>query len=181
VRKLAALVMLLVILFNAGGYYFVFYGIAQHANKKLVQRFDSEAYSEKETITLAIPINLPYPIFAGDYQRVNGAFEYNSEHYKLIKQKLEGDILYIVCYKDHLAKRIVDAISDFAKFSNDLPQSSKNSLTFIGHLMKDYEPAQKTEQSGCNSWSISLEFSQHVFRLLDREHTVFSPPPEQVV
>jgi hypothetical protein len=180
-KKVAAILMLLVFLFNVGGYYFVFYGIAQHSKKKLVHRFDNETYSAEETITLAISITMPYPIFTDDYQRVNGEFEHNGEHYKLIKQKLDGDSLYIVCYKDRTTKRILDAFSDFAKFSNDLPLSSENSLAFMGKVIKDYEPVQKAEPIGYAGWSHSIELSQPVFRLLDREYVVFSPPPEQVV
>lgn len=173
--------MLLVFLFNVGGYYFMFYGLTYHAKKKLVQRFDKEDYLEEETVTLTVPITMPYPIFTDDFQRVNGEFEYNGQHLKLIKQKLEGDVLYIVCYQDRDAKRIIDAFSDFAKFSNDLPLSSKNSMTFMGKMIKDYEPVQKAEQVNSIGCNLSLEFSQKMFRLLDREHSVFVPPPEQVV
>ena len=180
-QRVAAIAFLLVFLFNVGGYYFLFYGLTYQSNKKLAQRFDNEEYSDSETITLAIPISLPYPLFTDDYQRITGDFDYNGEHYKLIKQKLEGDTLYVVCYKDHASKRIKDAFSDFAKFSNDLPLSSKNSLTFMGKLMKDYEPVQQPRLLQNSGWSIGTTYATSVYHILTIDLPVFSPPPEQVI
>jgi hypothetical protein len=179
-KKVFAIALLLLFLFNVGGYYFMFYGLTYQANKQLVQRFDNDDYSEEETITLKIPITLPYPIFEDDFQRVNGEFEYQGEHYKLVKQKLEGDTVYVVCYRDYTIKRILNAFSDFAKFSNDLPFSSKNSLIFMGKLVKDYEPIDQPMIVHRNGWSRTALYAQLVFNLLDREFPVVAPPPEQV-
>lgn len=172
--------MILLLLFNIGGYYLVFFGLTYQTNKKLVQRFDQDDYSDDETITLKIPISLPYPIIEDGFQRVNGEFDYNGGHYKLVKQKLESDTLFIVCYQDKKTKRILDAFSDFAKFSNDLPFSSKNSILFSGKMIKDYEPTHQPEIIHYTSLSTTPEYSQLSFNWLNYEAPVFTPPPEQV-
>lgn len=179
-KKLLSIVMILLLLFNVGGYYLIFFSLTYQTNKSLVQRFDFDDYSDDETITLKIPISLPYPIIADGFQRVNGEFDYNNSHYKLVKQKHENDTLYIVCYQDKKTKRILDAFSDFAKFSNDLPQSSKNTLTFMGKMISDYETSYQPGIIHYERFSLSASFAQLSFPLPDNYSNKFSPPPEQI-
>lgn len=151
------------------------------AKREVVQKLDNEDYLPEETITLKFPMSLPYPIHTDNYHRVNGEFEYNGQHYKLVKQKLEADTLYIVCYKDNSVKRIDNAFADFARFSNDLPLSGKNSLTFMGKMMKDYESVHHPGVMHHEGWSYVLFVCDFTPALLNQCSTLLTPPPQVVV
>jgi hypothetical protein len=144
--------------------------------------FDADDYAKESTLTIKIPISMPYPVYANGFERVNGEFEYQGEFYKLVKQKLESDTLYVVCYKDLKAKRIATALEDFAKVSNDLPLSSKSPISIIAKIIKDYESVHQPEIIHNNTgWSLSTTFYSSEFSILQLTLPVFSPPPEQAV
>lgn len=179
-KKVFSIAFLLLLFFNIGGYYLVFYSLQYKVSYELTKQFDAGDYADDETVTLKIPIALPYPIHTNGFERVNGAFEYKGEPYKLVKQKLEGDTLYVVCFKDQQAKKILNAFSDFAKFSNDIPVSSKSPITFMGKMLKDYQPGTQPEIIKQDGWCMSTFFSETTVGLPQHELPVYSPPPEPV-
>lgn len=179
-KKLVAILMVILFLFNVGGYYLLLFSLTYQTKTCLVARFDNDDYSDDETVILKIPITLPYPIFENGFQRVNGEFQYNRKHYRLIKQKLENDTLYIVCYQDRKTAQILDAFHDFVKIANDLPLSSKNPMTFAGKMVNDYEPIQDIEIIRSMCLCINSIYAHYTFTYSSHNPPVFSPPPEGV-
>jgi hypothetical protein len=181
VKKAFAIFFLSLFLFYTGGYYLVFVALKHQSNKKLAQLFDSGDYAEEETLTIKIPVTLPYPVYANGFERVNGEFEYKGEFFKLIKHKLDGDTLHIVCFKDVKAKSISTALADFAKLSNDIPLSSKSPISIIGKMIKDYEPLPQLDLTHQDTgWSRNAPFGNVQLLIPEITLPVFSPPPRQV-
>ncbi len=143
------------------------------------QKFDSDNYNEANTVTLKIPLTLPYPVYTNGFERVNGEFEYEGQHYKLVKHKLEGDTLQIVCYNDNQAKRISTALQDFSKLSNDAT-SPKSPLHSAVKFISDFDVTTLSEITSGYGWMVSLPLTSHIFPLLDQTTPVFSPPPDQL-
>src|SRR6188768_2695621 len=98
-------------------------GLRYQAKSEISQRLDDEQYSAAETITFEIPLTVPYGFDSKDYERVDGEFEHNGEFYKMIKQKLFHDTLYIVCINNKVEKELVADMANFVKLSTDLPTS----------------------------------------------------------
>lgn len=143
-KRSFSILLLLVFLFNVVGYYPVFWGLKYHARMEMTQRLDNENYNAAETVTIKIPLTVPYNTFGQDYERMAGSFEHHGEFFNLVKQKLEKDTLYIVCIKDHKEKQLHAAMTDFIKLSTDLPTSSQQTLKLLSGLIKDYIPATLT-------------------------------------
>jgi hypothetical protein len=139
-KKLIASILLMVFLFNVGGYYIVFWGLRLQADRELTVRLDANLYEREETIELKIPVVLPYPIQSQDFQRVDGRFEHQGQFYKLVKQKLENDTLLVVCIRDTETRKLVNTIRDYVKLTQDLtaPSSGKKALNFLSKLIKDF-------------------------------------------
>src|SRR5690349_10693352 len=97
-----------------------------------MQRLDAGEYTAEEEITISIPISLPYPIHQSAYERITGEFEYNGENYKLVKRKLEGDVLIVVCVRNVQQDKLELQMSDYSKVLNDLPSQSKQTLNLLG-------------------------------------------------
>ncbi len=146
----------------------------------MISRLDALEYSEDETITLKMPFVLPYWTDSKDYVRVDGEFQYQGEFYKLVKQRLEKDTLYVVCIKDVNEKKLFGMMSDYVKLSNDIPSSSQQALKLLGSFIKDYVQSSKIEISLSEGWSQECAFSEPLFYLLTQSSPVSSPPPKLI-
>lgn len=131
--------LLVVFLFNVGGYYIVFWGLRIQKDHELTGRLDANLYDPEETIELRIPVALPYPLQSQDFQRVDGRFEHQGEFYKLVKHRLKDDTLYVVCIRDVQTRELVNTMKDYVKLTHDLPKTSsgKKALTFLSKLVND--------------------------------------------
>jgi hypothetical protein len=179
-KKLISIFFLLLFLFNVGGYYMVYLGFRHQARKNLLHRLDTETYTSNEITLLTIPLTLPYPVQEGVYERVNGEFEYKGAYYKLIKQKLEHDTLFIACYKDTQQKKIEAAMADYTKLANDVPTQSKQALNFLAKFFKDFNASSRYTLSPIAFQLEEIIFSDQEFTIIDESYPIESPPPEHV-
>lgn len=177
-KRVFSILLLLLFLFNVGGYYIVFLGLRHQANNELKARLDADLYSNEEIVELKLPLTLPYPVEQGEYERVNGKFEHKGEFYKLVKQKFENDTLYVVCIKDHAEKRLVKTMTDYEKMTNDLPASSKNTLHFLGKLVKDFEHIDSEKTIQLNGWSQEIIYEIISPATISQSSRIPSPPPK---
>ncbi len=155
----------------------MYLGLLEKARLEMAQRLDEEDYSVNETITIKIPFKLPYQEEDKTFERMHGDFQHDGEFYKLIKQKVENDTLYIICIRDSKEKKIFNFMADMVKMSTDLPAASA-STKLLNSLIKDYllpvfmiEPSQQ-------DCLLSVVFHEQHFSLLTRDLPVFSPPPD---
>jgi|SRR5688572_5926165 len=171
--------MLIVFLFNVGGYYFMFWGLRIHADQVLNARIDAELYADEETIELKIPVTLPYPPQEQEFTRSKGKFQHNGQHYQVIKHKLQNDTLYMVCIRDQQEKALVTAMSDYAKLANDLPASPKGgAMHFLGKLTKDFESSDDLKFLQQSGWVREICLTSQSFETLEMTSSISSPPPE---
>ena len=170
--------MIVLFLFNVGGYYLVFLGLRHQSNLELRARLDAEQYSREDLIELKLPVTLPYPLQQQGFQRVDGKFEYNGQFFKLVKQKMENDTLYIVCIRNEEEKGLVNAFRDYAKLVVDVPSTSKKSPTTPFKFLTDFECVDGERMTANGGWCASIVFSEGNFDLPFRVNPVFSPPPE---
>jgi hypothetical protein len=148
------------------------------ANQKLLQRLDAERYSENDLVVLTIPMTLPYPIHNGGYQRVDGEFDHNGVDYKLVKQKLENDTLFIVCFKDKESSKIKSALSEFSKVANNVPAGSKQALNFLGKLYKDFRSTEFKLIMKSRSIYERTYYALNPSEVIAPSISIDSPPPK---
>lgn len=161
-----------------GGYYLVFWALKSQARTNLLHRLDADAYSSEDIVILTIPISLPYPIHAANYERANGEYEYKGEFYHLVKQKLENDTLFILCVKDHQQKKLQHAMNEYSNLANNLPASAKHTMDLFGKLFKDFTNSTSALLSFEEGWSLNILFAEDNFSLIQQVYSVESPPPE---
>lgn len=129
----------------------------QYRNDVTMARvLDSELYRESQTITVKIPIAIPYMIDKPDFVRIDGNFEYQGIFYRMVKQKYERDTLTVICVQDFENARINQALSVYVKtFSdqaNDQNQNSKMTISFI----KDYLPQTFSLKTISSGWEADV-------------------------
>lgn len=127
-RKFAAILLLIILLFNWVGYR-LFSDILQHrADLKLEARLDKNDYDENELIQIKIPLNLPYQLNWQSFERFDGEIDVDGIHYKYVKRKIYNDSLVLLCLPNKAKQEIEKAKDDYFKVVNDIdPASQKNS------------------------------------------------------
>lgn len=176
VKKLLTLFLLFLFLLNVLGYYGVFVGLQLRITQQLKQNFDDENYLHKE-ITFKVPLAVPYSTDAKEFNRVDGEFKYKGEVYRLVKQRLQSDTLFIVCVKDSTTKRINQALEDYVKTFTDKPVSSKGNSKSIQNLNKDFLTNSISIEKQNAGWEKTL-----LFYLVQQQYervniSLNSPPP----
>lgn len=176
-QRAIAILLLLVFTFNVTGYYGIYWFARDHFHAIMLQKLDADNYSSYESITLKIPISLPYQLnsASADFERINGSFQYRGEFYKLVKQKMKADTLYVVCIKDQQEKQLHAAMSDFLKISNDIPSSN---IKVLNGFVKDFEEVALIEIHTVRNSILAKIYTSHQYSLLNRSIAVLSPPPK---
>ncbi|HMI65785.1 MAG TPA: hypothetical protein VK517_07115 [Cyclobacteriaceae bacterium] len=177
-KKFCTIIMLVLFLLNVLGFYGVFLGLqfkyAQEANDQL----DAEQYSNADAVTFRIPLTVPYSTDHQDYERVSGEFEHDGEVYRLVKQKLFRDTLYIVCVKDNESKKINQALVDYVKTFSDKPVNAKQHngkqvLSFI----KDYVTTGVSVESQSSGWYKTFRYEDVTRHYLSLPSSRIKYPP----
>jgi len=176
-KKVFAIILLVVFLFNVGGYYIVFWGISFGLDQRLNSRLDANQYDEDETVELKIPMTLPYPIKSNGFERVDGKFEHNGEFFKLVKHKLQNDTLYVVCIRDHDTRSLVSTFNTYVKNTLGLTNTNKKALNFLSKLIKDYFSEDNVKVDRWSGSIADLVFADSPDLFLQIEMPVHAPPP----
>jgi len=136
-KKITALFIIILFLFNLFGYRIVVDYMQQKADAQLEASLDNNAYDDSQLIELKVPINVPYQTNWSAFQRFDGEVEVNGVLYKYVKRKVVNDTLYVMCIPNTKKMHLQSAKDDFFKISNDLLQNnSKKSDNSKSNLAK---------------------------------------------
>jgi hypothetical protein len=176
-KKIVAISLIWIFLFNVIGYYGIYAGMLHQSNKKAEQQIEDNNYDKSQTITFKIPLTLPYPVQNG-FERLSGDFEHEGEFYKLVEQKYENDTVYIVCLRNNEVKKALEVANDFVKQSTDQsPSSNQNTKTLTG-LLKDYNPVvDEITLASPEVIAITKPFISNGNKILNLDFPVPTPPP----
>lgn len=136
-RRLSAIFLILIFLFNLTGYRLLLQYWEAQADTKMEVRLDHQQYDEKDLVQVKIPINLPYHSNWSDFERYDGEIDIDGIHYKYVKRKIFNDSLVLLCIPDKIKTKLNTARDEFFSLVNDLQKdtgnakSSHSSLSFL--------------------------------------------------
>ena len=125
-KKLAAIFLIVIFLFNIGEYRLWFYFEQQRSDNRIEVLLDNEAYNEAELITITTPLSLPYQTSTSDFERVSGEISFNGKIYKYVKRKIDNGNLVLLCLPDKNKMELEKAKADFFKNTSDLAQNDNS-------------------------------------------------------
>ena len=152
-KRLVAILLVSVLLFNWFGYRVLSDIIEHQADLVLEQRLDNSDYDESQLIEIKVPIDLPYQTNWKEFERVDGEIEVDGIHYKYVKRMVYNDSLILLCLPHESKMRLQSARDEFFKLVNDLQNPSQNNKSDKGNpvsaknLVTEYYSSQ-------NNWSI---------------------------
>jgi hypothetical protein len=134
-RKIAAILLLVILLFNWVGYRLFSDFLQYRSDVQLEARLDKNDYNEDELVQIKIPLNLPYQLNWKSFERFDGDIDVDGIHYKYVKRKIYNDSLILLCLPNENKQKIEKAKDDYFKIVNDIAPSSQkksdnNNLSF---------------------------------------------------
>ena len=119
-KKIAAILLLSLMVFNLIGYRWLFSTIEESATADLEQKIAAGKYNDDQLVEIQIPLNMPY-YSDKDYENVYGETDWNGEHYRYVKRKVSGNTLYLLCLPNKEKTNIAKVKNEFTKAVNDVP------------------------------------------------------------
>lgn len=123
-KKAAAILLLILFLFNTAGYKALFSYLSKQADARMEARIMNGSDLDKGLITFKIPLNLPYTTDSKNFEPAEGEVTINGEIYKLVKKKISRDTMIVLCIDHHEKTRIENQDNDYFKKVNDLAANS---------------------------------------------------------
>lgn len=167
-RKLSAILLLALFLFNIAGYRVAFYFLQQYADQQMTASLENDSYDESELITVTIPISLPYYNDWSDFERVDGEVVYEGVIYKYVKRKVCQGQLVLLCIPDQKRTDIASAKDAFFKYSQDLMQH-QNDHKSPNSKVVEYQPINDFQQH-----LISYLITTPITSIQQNQHTPLS-------
>jgi hypothetical protein len=161
-KKIAAILLLSLMVFNLAGYRWLFSAIENNTTAILEQKISAGSYSDDQLVEIRIPLNMPYYSDKG-YENVYGETDWNGEHYRYVKRKVSGNTLYLLCLRNKEKSSLVKAKNEFTKAVNDVPsnkQGSQQKNTLIKLLTIEF----KVNDTWINEKNISFLSLQFINR-----------------
>ncbi|MGI8950521.1 MAG: hypothetical protein ACR2FN_02940 [Chitinophagaceae bacterium] len=183
-KKLSAILLLALFIFNLFGYRIVFCYLQQQSDRQFEASIDKEDYNETDLITIKIPLSLPYQTDWKDFERVNGEVNFNGKIYKYVKRKVYNDELILLCLPDESKMRLENAKVEFFRCTNDLQQNSSSkksdnsSSNNLKNIVSDFEKLNTEKINFLNPQKINYSFAQNISSFLSRANSLPERPPE---
>ena len=182
-RKIAAILLICLLLFNWYGYRFVTNYMQQKADTQLEARLDVNDYDESQLIEIRVELNIPYQYSWSNFERHSGEIELNGQIYAYVKRKVEDGYLVLKCIPNTIKQDIKNADNILFTVNNGLDQerNGKNNSplnSIFKSLLSDYENDQQNysmdirENSPHNSLNTDILFLKSVWL------AVAEQPPE---
>ncbi len=123
-KKITAILLILLLFFNWYGYRLVLSLLQDHADQKLEFRIDNNDYDESQLIEIRVALNMPYQERFTDFERHYGELTIDGIVYTYVKRKMEGDILILKCIPNHSKQQLTKTADDFAKSNSGQDQDN---------------------------------------------------------
>jgi hypothetical protein len=126
-RKIASIILLVVILFNMVGYRAWFYYAEMKSDAAMEASMDKDHYDQNNILSINIPLDNPYQIDQKSFERVHGEISFQGKTYKYFRRRVSNGSLTIQCLPDQNKMVLKKAGTEYASNANDLTGSSKTS------------------------------------------------------
>jgi hypothetical protein len=141
VRKITAILLMLVLVFNFYGYRIVISLLQNKADQKLETRIDNKDYNESQLIELRVSLNMPYQERYTEFERHYGEINIDGKLYTYVKRKIEGDVLVLKCIANESKQQLKQTANDLTKSNSgqDQENNSKKHIASFKPFASDFD------------------------------------------
>lgn len=125
VKKLIAILLLNVHLFNLGGYNLVFKYLIHQSEVQIVKQIYENKVDSTKLVEIKLPVNLPNIHNWSDYVVDHGQLQLKGVYYNYLRYKVTRDTMSFICIANSVKTRLVTANLIIAKEFSDVPLNKK--------------------------------------------------------
>lgn len=173
--------MLALFLLNVLGYYGIYHGLLVKSSNDLSTQMEGDIDARGGTMTIKIPLTLPYAVDSREYENINSQFEFEGEVYQLVKQKLVKDTLYLVGIKDERSSMWSKALAEYVMSFSDTNNDDNDSQDISANpgFIKDFISHSISVTGQVAGWVVSMEPSSTVRDFVHSFSASVVHPPER--
>jgi hypothetical protein len=138
-KKVAAILLLSVLLFNLCGYKLVLSLLETKAQQSLEANLDNNNYDEADLVEIRVPLNMPYQQRFTDYERHYGDIEIDGQSYTYVKRKIEGDVVIFKCIANTSKQELKEKENELAKSNAPVNDTNKKQSSSVKTFSGDYD------------------------------------------
>ncbi|HNP23626.1 MAG TPA: hypothetical protein PKM63_06255 [Panacibacter sp.] len=152
-KKLSAILLLIIFLFNTIGYRLLINFVQNKTDEAMEARLDRGNYDDNELLAIRIPVNMPYQTSQSGYERVNGEINFEGKVYKYVKRIVQNDTMTLLCIPHEEKAKLQQSANNYFGGVNDLAGNTGNSskkADAVKQLLTEFEDNQssRSEISG---------------------------------
>jgi hypothetical protein len=142
-KKIAAILLILLLFFNWYGYRIVISVMQDAADQKLESRIDNLEYDEAQLVEISVAMNLPYQARFTDFERHYGEIEIDGKSYTYVKRKIAGDIVIFKCIANKSKQELSRIKGDMARANSaietDQGGKQQQQSSFAKNFWSEYD------------------------------------------
>lgn len=162
-KQLAAILFLVVILFNFYGYRIVISCMEANSDASFEKQVDNNNYDSRQLTSIKTKLDLPYYNSSAEYERAYGSVVIEGVEYQYVKRRVYKDTLELLCLPNDAKTKIQSLKNEMTKaFADGQTSIPKKHTTFKIPLLHFFQPF-KTVESICflNAKPSSFERNPH--------------------
>jgi len=160
-KRAAAILLLIIFLFNWFGYRLLSDYLQHRADTQLEAQLDQQQYNEASLIEIRVPLNMPYQSISSNFERYDGEIEFNGIHYKYVKRKVENGELVLLCLPNENRMRLQSARDEFFKLVNDLQHNAQGKTSTPGSSIKSPVTEYWDQQNNWQVAALTIQLHQY--------------------
>ncbi|MGN6618173.1 MAG: hypothetical protein ACTHJ5_13450 [Ilyomonas sp.] len=181
-RKLSAILLLALFLFNLAGYRLLFDYAQYVSDTHLDSVLDKDQYDENDLVAIKLPLSLPYQVNWKEAERADGEITLNGKIYRYVKRMYANGEMTYWCLPNTKKMQLQTAKDDFFEYANDLMQNNSSkkhsNTTFNKNVVSDYDSQQTLYQFFSFNRVALYENPLDVLSLLQGISNTPAQPPE---
>jgi len=129
-KRLAAILLMGILLFNWYGYQLVSNYMQERADRRLEASLDKRDYDENQLLSIKVPVtSLSYYNSSANFERVDGQVDIGGVQYKYVERRIFKDSIEYRCIPNQMAMNLKSARETFFQLVNDLSHNGQEKKT----------------------------------------------------
>ncbi|MGN6492009.1 MAG: hypothetical protein ACTHLE_08450 [Agriterribacter sp.] len=140
-KRVFAILLFSVHLFNLAGYRLLFCYLQEQNGLQTLRHIERGNYADEDLVLVKIPVLLPYSTNWKEYERYDGEIEWGGVRYNYVKRRIFNDTLFLLCLPDIKGTQLADAHQRYAGQINDhpaFPQKGKERSAKLATASAEY-------------------------------------------
>lgn len=176
-KRLAAILFFVVVLFNFYGYRLVISYMQANSDASLEKQVDKNDYDQQQLITIKTKLDLPYYSSSPEFERAYGSITINGTSYQYVKRRIYKDTLELLCVPNDAKTKMQSLKNEITKALADGQASNSKKHITIKIPLPDFFQTLKIFSATCSLNQTTI-FSEYNYSIATGYRLEHKKPPK---